>query len=73
MNAITPNDDTELDKFNEGVWVTGDAGDIVFTFFDDTDSPALAFGSNNILKIRFKKIKATGTDATGIYGLKFSL
>jgi len=68
VQAVTPSDTTEHDNYNDGILVKN-AGDVCFVCDDDT-TDTWAFGSYDMVALKFKKIMATGTDATGIVGLK---
>ena len=67
VKAITKSDATVLTDYNEGVIVSG-AGDVAFVFKDGTTA-AFTFAAGGTLKCNFTKILATGTTATGIYGV----
>lgn len=66
--AVTPHDTNEIIDPTKAIFIGG-AGNISIIAVDDTTSVTLAVQSGQILPIRAKIIRATGTTATGIVAL----
>lgn len=78
MSAVTPDDDDDIDegKACRGLYVTG-AGDVVVVFVDDSEA-TFAAAADSLVPLAagggwfpswIKRVKATGTTATGIKAL----
>jgi hypothetical protein len=65
--AITPNDSTDLPAITRQLRITGAAGNVVVVWMDGTETtePVQAFET---LDWRIRRVKATGTTATGLRG-----
>lgn len=68
--AITPNDSADLAAVIRGVYV-GASGDITGYVWGsgDTAITFTAVAGGQILDVAFRRIRATGTTATGLIGL----
>jgi hypothetical protein len=66
FSAITPSNTTDLTGTCIGLYVTG-AGDVVYLNADGVER-TVTVPSNFKLDCIIKRVKATGTTATGIYG-----
>lgn len=67
--AVTPNDSTDLTTWPRALFVAG-AGDIAVLMAGD--GAAVTFTgvpAGTILPVRVKRVKSTGTTATGIVGV----
>lgn len=67
LGAITPNDDADLAHGTRQLRITGDDGNICVIWYDGTESIE-PVSAGDVLDWRVKRIKATGTTATGIRG-----
>jgi len=65
--AITPNDGADLPQTTRQIRVTGDAGNIAVVWLNglETVEPVAA---GETLDWRIRRVKATGTTATGLRG-----
>ena len=65
--TIVPNDGTDLSRVTRQIRITGTSGNIVVVWVSgiETTEPVV---SGDILDWRVKRIKATGTTATGLRG-----
>ena len=65
--AITPDDANDLPAVTRQIRVTGDAGDVAVVWLSgvETIEPVEAGG---VYDWRIKRVKDTGTDATGLRG-----
>lgn len=69
--AITPDDDNDLAKTTRVIAI-GTSGDIAVVTKDNTEitiPQAIVDAFNGVLPLRVKRVKVTGTGASGIYGL----
>ena len=66
--AITPNDSTEFDQPTRFFRVGG-AGTVAVVTTDGSELTFTVTSVPEVIDVRAKKIKATGTTATGIIGL----
>lgn len=66
VQAITPNDTTE--QIYRMIYVTG-AGDLAVTTWDGSDV-TVAVPAGYEFKCAVRKVKSTGTTATGLIGFK---
>ena len=66
--AITPNDSTDLAFVTKALYVTAD-GNISIIAQEDADPVTLPVTAGQIIPIRVKRVRATGTTATvvGLY------
>lgn len=67
--AITPDDDLDLAEIIRGLMVGG-AGDVAVTMLDGSTGTLPGLQPGVQYTGLFRRILATGTDATGIIGLK---
>lgn len=67
--TITPNDGTDLTFYPRAIAVGATAGPVVLTGLDGTDA-TFYFNAGEIKFLRPVRVKATGTTATPIIGLK---
>tara|TARA_Y100000310_G_C20118547_1_gene550395 strand:- start:135 stop:380 length:246 start_codon:yes stop_codon:yes gene_type:complete len=69
--SITPSDTAWLTPpYPRGIWVGG-AGDVVVTAIDDdTDTTYPGAQAGEIIPVVVKKVKATGTTATNLVGMR---
>ena len=65
--AVTPNDDTDLDAVTRSVYVGGE-GDLSVIMYSGAE--VVFPGAVGNVPICVRRIKATGTTATGIVGLR---
>lgn len=66
---ITPNDATNLPTTAVGILIGATAGNIrVLT--EDNDDVTVAVAANQFLQVQVKRVFATGTTATAIYGYR---
>jgi hypothetical protein len=65
--AVTPSNSTDLTDLPKALWI-GVAGDISVIAADDTDAVTVA-ALAGVLPIRVKRVRSTGTTATGIVAL----
>lgn len=66
--AITPSDTDEVSIIPKALFIGG-SGTISIIALDDTAPVSLTVTAGQILPIRAKFVRATGTTATGIVGL----
>ena len=66
--AITPHDTNDLAYVTKAVYI-GTGGTISIIAADDTAAVSLTVQDGAVLPIRAKRIRATGTTATGIVGM----
>lgn len=68
--AITPNDGADLSANTRALWVGG-AGNIVVDFVGSGSSITIAgVPAGTLLPFEVKRVRATGTTATNIVGLR---
>lgn len=68
LRAITPHDTNELEWVTNGIVATG-AGNISIVAVGDTTPVTVPIAAGQVLPVRAKIIRATGTTATGIVAL----
>lgn len=69
FEAITPDDATQLTRLPRAIYIGG-AGDLIVQGQDDTtDTTFVGLSAGQVLDIRPKFVKATGTTATNIVAL----
>lgn len=67
--AITPNDDTDLATETRSLYVGG-AGNVSVILANDADPVTLTALAVGVLhELRVRRVRATGTTATGLVGL----
>lgn len=66
--AISPHDSEELSPLPKALFVAG-AGSLTLCAADSSADVSLSVGAGQILPIRARFIRATGTTASGIVGL----
>ena len=64
---VTPDDSADLPHFTRGVSVNV-TGDVTFDMVGSGDNIVLTMAAGQIYPLRVKRIRSTGTDATGIVG-----
>jgi hypothetical protein len=65
--AVVPNDGADLPRVTRQIRVTGAAGTLALTWISGVDTVE-AVNAGDVLDWRVKRIKATGTTATGLRG-----
>ncbi len=68
LRVVTPHDTNELEYATNGI-LAKVAGDLSIVAVDDTDPVTVPIAAGQVLPIRAKIIRATGTSATGIVAL----
>lgn len=71
MQAITPNDTTNIDeRYGDSLFINGTAGDVEVIFKDGTTFTFTNLPSQSTINAMVTRVRAAGTTATGIFGLK---
>lgn len=68
LRAVVPSNDEDLEYVTNGIIASG-AGTISIIARDDTAAVTVPIAAGQLLPIRAKRIRATGTTATGIVAL----
>ena len=66
--AVTPNDGADLREVTRALYV-GTGGNLAIVFAAGSEASLLNVQSGTVLPVRCRRIKATGTTATGLVGL----
>lgn len=66
--AVTPNDGADLGDVTRALYV-GTGGSVAIVFAAGSEATLLNVQSGTVLPVRCRRIKATGTTATGLVGL----
>lgn len=68
LRAVTPHDTNELPFVSNGI-IAGGAGNVAIVALEDTNPVIVPILAGQLLPIRARLIRATGTTATGIVAL----
>lgn len=68
LRAVSPHDDNDLEYVASGLFIGG-AGTIAVIARNDASPVTLTVQAGQLLPIRAKRVRATGTTATGIVAL----
>ena len=68
LRAVTPNDTNELEYVAKALFI-GTGGTLSLIAQEDTAAVSLTVGAGQIVPVRAKIVRATGTTATGIVAL----
>lgn len=66
--VIVPHDGNDLVEVTRGLYVAG-AGALVLTMASGADVSLANVAAGSVLPLRVRRVKATGTTATGLVGL----
>jgi hypothetical protein len=68
LRAVTPHDTNELEYVSKALFI-GNGGTLSLIAQEDTSAVSLTVGAGQIVPVRAKIVRATGTTATGIVAL----
>lgn len=66
--AVTPSDTVELTTFTRALYIGG-AGDVAAVMVDGSEATFVGLLAGQVLPVRVRQVKSTGTDASNIVGL----
>lgn len=66
--AITPSDGSDLSRVTRGLHCAGDAGTVAVVL-ESGEEVTLYLNQGSVFPARVKRVKSTGTTATGLVGL----